>query len=39
MGVNLSNKYHTMNNCLGCNMDKFVTNYREPTNNYDTYDY
>ena len=31
MGVKLSNKYHTMNNCLGCNMDKFVTSYREPT--------
>jgi|LauGreDrversion4_2_1035121.scaffolds.fasta_scaffold1191094_1 hypothetical protein len=41
MGVNLSNKYHTMNNCLGCNMDKFVTGYREPSSGgeYDAGEY
>lgn len=39
MGVNLSNKYHTMNNCLGCNMDKFVTNYRERSGDGDADEY
>jgi len=28
MGVALSLKYNTMNNCLGCNMDRFVTQIR-----------